>query len=111
MIRQRLVYILPVILLVLCTLKLIVVPPSSVRAVYTNPSGDYLLVVHSYYRVFALPGDSTGSRGYVDLFDRSGKKPGEAKVALVLEVSSPNDIHWYDHNVMVPGAFDFPLPS
>jgi hypothetical protein len=86
-------------------------PPSSIRAVYPSPSGDYRLVIHSNYRLFAMPGDASGAPGYVDLIDRSGRKLATVRIPLVLDVSSPEDIHWYAHSVSVPGVFDLPVPG
>jgi hypothetical protein len=96
------------VLLILAGLFLVVHPPNSVRAVYTSPSGSYRLVVHSYYRLLAMPGDSTGASGYVELFDCDGKKVATSKIPLVLDVSSADDIRWYEHNVSVPASSTSP---
>ncbi len=85
-------------------------PRSATRATYTSPSGNYRLVVHSYGRFLSAPGDSTGAPGFVKLFNSSGKKLAESKIPLVLDVSSPDDIRWYEHDVTVTGVFDFPIP-
>jgi hypothetical protein len=83
--------------------------PSSVYRTYVSPTGDYKLVVHTYLRLLSAPGDTSGAPGYIELFDRNGKKLAATDIPIVIDVSTADNIHWSPTNVMVPGLFDFPL--